>query len=775
MSIPTDTRPASGACGPQAGPSDLSVPGPARGIAWLNAIADPEWPLLLAVLLAPAGLCLAMAEWQKASFFLGAGVYVACLKWLGWAVFGRLALARPRFLLFPAELFAGLAVVCAWFYLRNLLAKLWPASYSLGELAWLFPALVVLHVAALALRTRSLRSAWQMSPSQSLTALGERLALYVPFVVVLLAALWSVSAALGVQGTDPMTYTFLARTYRTEGIDFAVPPTNQIIVYPSGFGTMNATAAALAPLTVVQAFHLQHVLLCVAALFLVTATVAALARRPLSLLHSLPVPFLFLFPLYALYPDVLYPGTPKQAGPPLFAAICLLPLLGPIGRRGTFILAVGVVAFLAVLAVALNPACGPYTAVATVVAGVIFAQRGRANLQLPRWQTAAGLVGAGLIGAGLVFACDLYYRPLLRDLLGSGSPPAPVPVPDSKPGPDTGASISAPVTQPARFSWSKAAVGLVSVNPLALSPVESTTGLVWDRGEPLRGWGDRWPSGAIVFGAFGLILFALAGLLPPQTRAKAIRDPLVHVLLAGLALWLGLKYVMTFWIAGLSRADHLTGLLSVYGRYLLLRCEFLLLFTFLAAGGTRLFLTLEARSSRAARRTAAAGAVAFWLLPAHGLSIGVLVTGFPVVPTTDRFMVTPDDVKLAAWLADNVPPDKGNIGLAAFTFTAGPNDIERYIFPLGGGHALPLYGRHYNFRFFLPNLEGDGGTGYRQHVHDGFDPRWCRANDVRYFYATPDGLARNPGLARAVGDGRLRLVHQEGDSCVYEVAEETVP
>ena len=82
------------------------------------------------------------ANGQKASFFLGAAVYVACVKWLGWAVFGRLAPARPRCLLFPAEVFAGLAVVCAWFYLRNLVAKVWPASYGLAELAWLFPALL---------------------------------------------------------------------------------------------------------------------------------------------------------------------------------------------------------------------------------------------------------------------------------------------------------------------------------------------------------------------------------------------------------------------------------------------------------------------------------------------------------------------------------------------------------------------------------------------------------------------------------------------------------
>ena len=359
-----------------------------------------------------------------------------------------------------------------------------------------------------------------------------------------------------------MTYTFLARIYRSEGIDFAVPPTYRTIVYPSGFGAMNATAAALAPLTVLQAFHLQHVLLCVAAFFLMTGTVAALARRPLPWLHSLPLPFLFLFPLYALYPDILYPGTPKQAGPPLFAAACLLPLLAPTGRRGAFFLAVGVVAFLAVLAGALNPACGPYALVATAVAGVILVARGRADLGLPRWRTAAGLAGAGLVAAGLVCTCDLYYRPLLRKvLLRSAASPVPVPVPvpgaasgtGTGTGTGTGASVSGHVTHPPRFSWSKAALGLGSVNPLGLSPVESTTELKWDRTEPLRGWGERWPPGRrCVLGTLAFALFALAGLLPRQTRRGARRDPLVRLLLAVLALWLGLKYSMTFWIAGLS-------------------------------------------------------------------------------------------------------------------------------------------------------------------------------------------------------------------------------
>jgi hypothetical protein len=732
----------------------------ARVAAALAACADPEWPLLFVVLLAPTAICLALGDGQKVTFFFGAAIYIACVKWLGWAVFGRLAPARPRCLLFPAEVFAGLAVVCAWFYLRNFVAKAWPASYGLAELAWLFPALLALHATALAV-------SWRRRTQPSLAVLGERLALYVPFVVVLAAALWSISAALGVQGTDSMTYTFLARIFRTEGIDFAVPPTNRTIIYPSGFGAMNATAASLAPLTVLQAFHLQHVLLCVAAVFLLTATVAVLARRPLPLLHSLPVPFLFLFPLYALYPDVLYPGTPKQAGPPLFAAICLLPLLAPTGRRGVFFFALGVVAFLAVLAVALNPVCGPYAAVATTVAGVIFMSRGWAELGLRRWRTAVGFAGAGLVAAALVGTCDLYYGSMVRSLLLRGAEP---PAPPTDPGPAVESA-----SQPARFSWTKAALGLASVNPIGLSPVESGTGLVWDRAEPLRGWGERWPPAAFALGALSLALVALSGLLPRQTRTIAARDPLVRLLLGVVGLWLAVKYSMTFWIVGLSRAYYLTGLLSVYERYLLLRCEFLLLFTCMAAAATRLFLILEARSGRSARRAAAAGGAACWLLPALGLIAGVAVSGFAVVPTTDRFTPTPDDIKLAAWLEDHVPPQKGNIGLAAFTFTAGLGNVEMYVFPLKGGYALALLNRHYNFRFLLPNLEADGGAAYREYIRDAFDANWCRENDVRYFYANQEALANNPGLAAAIEAGRLRPLRREGNSCVYELTEESVP
>jgi hypothetical protein len=740
-----------------AAPPDPAPSAGARAAAALAAAADPEWPLLLALLLAPAGLCAALGAGQKASFFLGTAIYVVCLKWLGWAAFGRLAPARPRSLLFPAELFAGLAVACAWFYLRNLVARVWPASYGLGELSWLFPALVLLHAAALVV-------SWRRQPWPGLAALGLRLAAYVPFVLVLTAALWSISAALGVQGTDSMTYTFLARAYRAGGTAFALPPTFHPIVYPSGFGAMNATAASLAPLTVLQALHLQHVLLCVAAPFLATAAVAALARRPLIGLHWLPVAFLFVFPLYALYPDVLYPGTPKQAGPPLCAAVCLLPLLAPTGGRVAFFVAAGVVAFLAVLAAALNPACGPYAAVAAVVAVVVLAARGRTALGLPRSLTVTAMAGLGLASAGLVCACDLYYGPLLWR------------TPAAEPSTGTGGAGESTPAAPPRYSWAKAARGLGSVNPLGLSPVESTTALVWAPAEPLRGWGEHWPATAFPVVTLALTLLALAALLSRRTRAAAARDPLVRLLLAVVALWLGLKYAMTFLLAGLSRSEHMTGLLSVYLRYLLLRCELLILFTGLAAACARLYLVVEVRSGRAARRAAVATAAGCGLLPALGLLAGVAVTGFPVVPSTDRFEPTADDLKLSAWLTDNVPPGKGNVALAAFTFRASLNDVEQYIIPLQGGHAVALYDPHYNFRFAVPSLEDlRGVASYRQHVGDHLDLRWCRENEVRYFYVPSKGLAENPGLADAVRDGRLRPLRREGDSCVYELTEGAAP
>lgn len=749
---------------------------PARGRAagWAAAVTDPEWPLFLAVLLAPAALCLALGEGRKAGFFFGTAAYVAVLKWLGWAVFGRLAPARLRFLLFPAELFSGLAVLCAWFYLRNLVAKVWPGSYGLRELGWLFPALLVLHGAALARRAPALLAVWRGSGRAALAALGERLAMYAPFATMLAVALWSISTALGAQGTDGIHYTFTAQVYLHEGIDFHVPPTERQIVYPAALGAMNATAAASAPLSVVQAFHLQHVLLCIAAVFLVTGTVAALLGRALPLLHMLPLPFLFLFPLYALYPDLLYPGVPKQVGPPLCAAVCLLPVLAPVARRGPFLAALALAGLLAVLAAALNPACAPFAAAATAVAAVVFAYRGGRALGWSRRRVLLAQGALALAAAVLVLGSDLYYRSLLARAWRTGA---------------AGAGAAGAAEDPApggprepAYSLAKGMRAAATVNPVTLSPAVSTTALSYHY-DHLQGWTEKGPAYALLVLTFGAALLALVPLAAARRRSAVPAGAPAVAAVAALALRLALKYGITALAGGLTLTEELPALLSAYLRYVLLRCELLLLFACLVAAGTHLYLVLERRGRLGVRALVTAGVLlgaGCWALPAAWLFVTPAArmewTGAPTAPQSGRFPITEDDLRLTAWLDDNPPPEGGNIGLAAWTFRCGTNDCEHRIYPVGGGHALPLYGRHYNYRFLAPDFEGEEGyREYQARVRDHFDAGWCLDNRIVYFYATPEGLRQNPGLADAVKRGVLRPVHREGDSCVYAVTNGAAP
>ncbi len=87
------------------------------------------------------------------------------------------------------------------------------------------------------------------------------------------------SASWNVQGEDAVKHAFQARVAIHDGLLFPRFKGGQPIYYTSGFAAMNAVAATVAPLTVVQAVNLQHVLLVLLGLFLASTSLSILARR----------------------------------------------------------------------------------------------------------------------------------------------------------------------------------------------------------------------------------------------------------------------------------------------------------------------------------------------------------------------------------------------------------------------------------------------------------------------------------------------------------------
>ena len=143
------------------------------------------------------------------------------------------------------------------------------------------------------------------------------------------------------------------------------------------------------------------------------------------------------------------------------------------------------------------------------------------------------------------------------------------------------------------------------------------------------------------------------------------------------------------------------------------------------------------------------------------------------MPTARLFTTTPDDLALVAWCDENIPPERGLIGMAAATGRGGARGEEKHLVGLRGMPAFLLHGKRGNYCFTLNSLEGTKWyDDYRSHVETSLDTAWCAANGIRYFYVTLDGRRKNPGLDKAVEAGTLRLLHHEGDSGIYEVVEE---
>ena len=226
----------------------------------------------MAFSLGPAALCLMLYEPRKAAFFAGVAIYLGTLKWLGRAALGPWHLQSHRYLLFSVEIFGGIAVACTWFYVRNLAGWIWPASYTLRELAWLAPLVAGMQlIGGFAIWSRH---RFQTTPI-SLLGLLHRAAVYMPFWFMVTVALWEISASLNVQASDAITHAFQARVYVQKGVFFNHLNGDRPFNYPSAFAAINAVTASIAPLSVVQAINLQHVLLTVLALFLISGGTAS--------------------------------------------------------------------------------------------------------------------------------------------------------------------------------------------------------------------------------------------------------------------------------------------------------------------------------------------------------------------------------------------------------------------------------------------------------------------------------------------------------------------
>src|SRR5207248_251001 len=154
------------------------------------------------------------------------------------------------------------AVGCTWFYLRNYLGWVRPETYQLIELQIIACLVPALHLGRALLRRRW--SQWR----HWTRAAWDRAALYGAFSFLLGWALWDISSALDTRTFDAMNHAFIARIYGRYGTHYSHFNGNQPILYPAGFGAMNAITTKLAPLFAAQAVNLQHVFLLIVALLL---------------------------------------------------------------------------------------------------------------------------------------------------------------------------------------------------------------------------------------------------------------------------------------------------------------------------------------------------------------------------------------------------------------------------------------------------------------------------------------------------------------------------
>jgi hypothetical protein len=308
--------------------------------------------------------------------------------------------------------------------------------------------------------------------------------------------------------------------------------------------------------------------------------------------------------------------------------------------------------------------------------------------------------------------------------------------------------------------------GLGSVyrfDPLNFTPTIMQIPDKFPLGEERLHWTDRFPQRLMPWLAGLLALSALGW----SWRAGPVpgRRPLIIFIVACLGTWLAMKAMVAGIAGAITTESWQASMARIYLETVLTRCELVMTFTCLAAACALLYLL--ARQSAYYWQLAPAGVIALVLATAFLLRSPYQRSGYLLIPVGSGYKLTDEDLELASWLEEQLPPERGSVGLAAVTLDWGP---ERHIYAFAGAQAVLQYGRHYNFRFGLRSLERKQGyEDYVEHVRETFDPAWCLANDIRCFYVDDRALKYNPGLARAISSKQLKLLRRAGESAVYEV------
>jgi hypothetical protein len=710
-------------------------------VGHLRKWIDPEWLLFEGALLLPSALCLILADRGRAVFFAKLALELGTLKWLGWTVLTRSSNRERGYLLFPAELLVGLTIAVAWFYLRNVF-WLVSGSYSLIELSVLAWVVALVQLAGLAI-ARTEPSSVPVRIRRTRRALWARIGLYAVFTLTLSVTLWSVAHEIFVPSQDGWFHSFIARVYLDNGLFYPHFNGGSAIFYPSGFGAINATTAAISGLTAVQVQNLQHILLTVVGLYLVTTLAALLADRPLMPVHFAPPLFLSLYPVHNLPPDVFSTHTPQQAASPLLVAIPLISLLLPVTRRRALYVGVAVQAFLSMLVAALNPTCAIFLPLVFPVALVITSCRAR-NTGPGVLQIASVYAGLALAAAVLVLGADRYYSTLLLNPAHASY----------MGGSDYGGNPSS--EGPPRFSLAldKGVAALGTAEPMKLLAD-------WPGDEPDEIPWRRLPVVAVALSAMALGVAVRRA--PEAARTLAI------VAVVSVASGIVVKYIVSFLLSAISNPDPDVRLLLTYLLYLPPRLELWLLFTAVITGAVSVHVSARNRVDRAVATALLAAVLVtlvVWWLPYMRARFDPRRNQLVATNVGFSGKITRDDIDLVSWMERNIDSSQGPIGLASVPFKIGSTKV---LLPIGSSQALSLYGKGYNFTFqlFDPSRRYSFDD-YTAHVSTYFDAGWCLKNNIRFFYL-PDDVYPNHGLKRAREVGLLVPVRTVPSSGLYAV------